>query len=293
MAGILSRVAPTDPGTAATVGIATRLQDPLGQVLPGGGLEAGTVLERSGSKYLLLGLLAVVTETGRWAAVLGNPGLGLLAVAEWGGRLDQFVHIPDPAPGPVATAVVLLDGIGLVVLDAPGSATPARTRAVVSRVRGQQAARIVISPAPRSELMYNPGLGAFVFGHPVRPVIAGTWSWVATAPRSFRVTMRSRSEREAGSPRTVYPSLRRWDVEVDLAQAPCPSPSRCSRSNGCVDSRFTSALERFACRWRVTADYDAAVRRFDFVATETWGVNCGLDPCDVTHTWSRSANGDC
>ncbi|MGW5384024.1 hypothetical protein [Nocardia sp. NPDC003963] len=109
-------------------------------------MEAGTVLECSGSRYLLLGLLAAVTETGRWAAVLGTPGLGLLAVAELGGRLDRLAHIRDPGPDPVATAAVLLDGIGLVVLDAPGSATPARTRAVVSRVRSQQAVLIVTSP---------------------------------------------------------------------------------------------------------------------------------------------------
>ena len=51
----------------------------LAELLPHGGLVRGTVISVSGAGSLLLGLLAEVTRSGRHAAVIGVPRLGLLA----------------------------------------------------------------------------------------------------------------------------------------------------------------------------------------------------------------------
>jgi len=114
----------------------------LGSVLPEGGLARGSVVGCS-SGSLLLGLLAAATQAGEWAAVLGNPRLGLLAFHEMGGNLERLAHIADPGPDPLAVTAVLLDGLGVVVLDHPGTAAPSRARAVGARVRSHGAVLIV------------------------------------------------------------------------------------------------------------------------------------------------------
>ena len=59
---------------------------PIGDLLPRGGLARGTVLSVDGAASVLIGLLATVTAAGGHVAVIGMPGLGLLALHEsrWG-----------------------------------------------------------------------------------------------------------------------------------------------------------------------------------------------------------------
>ncbi|WP_216913536.1 hypothetical protein [Nocardia noduli] len=114
----------------------------LGSVLPAGGLARGSVVGcTSGS--LLVGLLAAATQAGEWAAMVGNPRLGLLAFHEMGGDLERLAHIADPGPDPLAVTAILLDGLGVVVLDYPGTVAPSRARAVAARVRSHGAVLIV------------------------------------------------------------------------------------------------------------------------------------------------------
>ncbi|WP_328810006.1 hypothetical protein [Rhodococcus sp. NBC_00294] len=116
----------------------------LSALLPEGGLARGTVVSVSGAGSLLLGILASVTGSGRHAAVIGLPRLGLLAASEMGAHLQRVALVPDPGPDPVEVAAVLLDGIDLVVLGLGGmSVPPSRARAVVARARNKGATLIV------------------------------------------------------------------------------------------------------------------------------------------------------
>ncbi len=116
----------------------------LAGVLPAGGIERGSVTSLSGSRALLVGLLAEVTAHGGCAAVVGHPGLGLLAAVEMGADLARIALVPDPGADRVGVAAVLLDGMDLVVLDLAGaSVSPSRSRAVVARARSHGAALVV------------------------------------------------------------------------------------------------------------------------------------------------------
>ncbi len=117
---------------------------PLAELLPHGGLVRGSVVSISGATSLLLGVLASVTASGGYAAVIGRRRLGLLAAAEMGARLHRLAVIPDPGPDPVEIAAVLLDGIDLVVLGLGGATvSPSRARAVAARVRSRQSVLVV------------------------------------------------------------------------------------------------------------------------------------------------------
>lgn len=140
----------------------------LAQVLPYGGLKRGSVTSLSGAGSLLLGLLASVTADGGHAAVIGHPGIGLLAAVEMGVELRRLALIPDAGPDPVEIAAVLLDGMDLVVLGLGGAAvTQSRGRAVVARARSKGAALVVtggrwdgVDVRVESEVCGYSGLGA-------------------------------------------------------------------------------------------------------------------------------------
>lgn len=57
---------------------------PIGDLLPRGGLARGTVVSVDGAASVLIGLLATITAAGGHVAVIGMPGLGLLAFHEQG-----------------------------------------------------------------------------------------------------------------------------------------------------------------------------------------------------------------
>ncbi|MDG3008917.1 hypothetical protein G4X40_02005 [Rhodococcus sp. D2-41] len=140
----------------------------LAQVLPYGGLKRGSVTSLSGAGSLLLGLLASVTADGGHAAVIGHPGIGLLAAVEMGVELRRLALIPDPGQDPVEIAAVLLDGMDLVVLGLGGTVVPpSRGRAVVARARSKGAALVVtggrwdgVDVRVDSEICGYSGLGA-------------------------------------------------------------------------------------------------------------------------------------
>lgn len=56
----------------------------LADLLPRGGLARGSVVSADGASSVLLSLLASVTGSGKHAAIIGLPKLGLLAATEMG-----------------------------------------------------------------------------------------------------------------------------------------------------------------------------------------------------------------
>ena len=81
-------------------------------------------------------MVAAVTAAGGYAAIVGQPDVGLLAAVEMGADLSRLAVIPEPGADPVEVAAVLMDGMDLVVLGLGGRSVPAtRARAVVARAR--------------------------------------------------------------------------------------------------------------------------------------------------------------
>ncbi|WP_194852882.1 hypothetical protein [Nocardia sp. SYP-A9097] len=104
----------------------------------------GSVVMYGGASSLLSGLLAAVTGSGGYAAVVGLPRLGLLAVAEMGARLDRLAIIADPGSDPLEVASVLLDGMDLVVLGLNGASVPmSRTRVLTAKARSKGSTLVV------------------------------------------------------------------------------------------------------------------------------------------------------
>ncbi|MBB5869399.1 hypothetical protein F4553_002778 [Allocatelliglobosispora scoriae] len=108
----------------------------LRDLLPEHGLRRGTTIaitgDEPGATSLLLALLAEASRTGSWCAVVGLPGLGLVAAAESGIALDRLAVVPRPGPEWATVVAALLDGFDVVVT--------AVTR-VTATVAGQLAAR--------------------------------------------------------------------------------------------------------------------------------------------------------
>ncbi|QSE88050.1 hypothetical protein JWS13_05175 (plasmid) [Rhodococcus pseudokoreensis] len=109
---------------------------PLAELLVHRGLVRGTVAQITGPASLHASLLAAVTGSGHWAAVVGDPTLGLLAAVEMGADLNRCAIIRDPGDDPIAIAAVLVDGLDLVLVSlGDRDISPSRVRAVTARVR--------------------------------------------------------------------------------------------------------------------------------------------------------------
>lgn len=128
--------------------------EPLGALLPGGGLRRGTVVSvegtgASGATSLAWTLAAAATEAGEWAAVVDLRGtLGLEAAAEAGVVLERLPVVHRVAPDRWATVVAaLLDGITLVVAEVPRHARVGDVRRLVARARERDAVLVAL-PAP-------------------------------------------------------------------------------------------------------------------------------------------------
>jgi hypothetical protein len=112
------RPAPIGPGEDVG-GDVLPVAAPLRPLLPAGGLRRGSsvsVASGTGSTSLLFGLLTAASAQGMWAGVVGVPGLGVVAAAEAGVRLERLALVPRPGGDLVAVVLALLDGMDLVVV---------------------------------------------------------------------------------------------------------------------------------------------------------------------------------
>lgn len=140
----------------AAVGAVFAVPEALATVLPQGGLPRGGVVSLAGgtgSTSLLLSLLAA--PEGTWSALVGLPGVGLAAAAEFGVDLDRTVVIPDPGPDVLQVLSVLADGVDLLVVGAPtqGFTAPARLRVLTGRLRQRGATLLVVGAWPGADLV--------------------------------------------------------------------------------------------------------------------------------------------
>jgi hypothetical protein len=174
---------------------------PLGELLPGGAVQRGTVLaveglRGAGATSLALELAAAVTAIGEWAAAIDlDDTLGCEAAAAAGVALERFAVVRSVTPDRWATVVAaLLDGVTLVVADAPRHARAGDARRLVARARERGGVLVVLPPQ-----------GAHWIGEAALRVTAcgGTWSGLSPGAgllrgRATRVELAGRGRAARG-----------------------------------------------------------------------------------------------
>jgi hypothetical protein len=128
---------------------------PLGEILPGGGLQRGSVVRvdgapGSGATSLLLSLLAAATAAGEWAAMVDADGvLGGLAAAEAGVALERLAVVRSvPAALYGRVVATLLDGMTVVGATVPRGLRLSDARRLEARARERAAVLVAAGPWP-------------------------------------------------------------------------------------------------------------------------------------------------
>jgi hypothetical protein len=137
-----------DRGESSLLPVAAQLAD----MLPQGGLPRGATVTVTGSRSLLLALLAEPTAWGLWAAAVGLPDLGLVVAAELGVDLDRLALVPDVGERPGSVLGALTDGFDLIALNAGAVPEEALRRRVTTRVRHRGAVLLVDGDWPGASL---------------------------------------------------------------------------------------------------------------------------------------------
>src|SRR6478736_1237304 len=128
---------------------------PLAAALPRGGLARGSVVSvlGQGATSLLFALLA--GPEAPWTALVGMPGVGLLAAAEFGIDLDRVVVIPEPGPDVLQVLSILVDGVDMIAVTLPTQVmpSPSRQRVLTGRLRQRGSVLLVMGPWPGADLV--------------------------------------------------------------------------------------------------------------------------------------------
>jgi hypothetical protein len=135
----------------------------LEPLFPTGGLRRGSAVAVHGSASLLLALLAGPSRRGAWCAVVGLPGLGLVAAAEAGVELERLALVPDPGRDWAAVAAALLDAMEVVVVAPRGRVPDGDVRRLAARARQRGAVLVPYGSVawPGAELRLSVGGGVW------------------------------------------------------------------------------------------------------------------------------------
>lgn len=129
------------------------VRGPLASVLPGGGLPRGGVVSMLGSASITTLLSALGAVSPCWSAIVGLPGLGMLAAAEFGVDFERTVMIPDAGSDVLQVLSVLADGMQVLVVGPHRWGAPARLRVLAGRLRQHGVVLLVAGPWPGAELV--------------------------------------------------------------------------------------------------------------------------------------------
>jgi hypothetical protein len=91
----------------------------LQELLPGGGLQRGSVVTSGDWGLLSLALAAGAVADGAWCAIVGVPAAGVRAAADAGLDPDRVLLIAEPGPSWPQVVASLLDGFDIVLLRPP------------------------------------------------------------------------------------------------------------------------------------------------------------------------------
>src|SRR5215469_12185689 len=91
----------------------------LRELLPGGGLQRGSVVTSGDWGLLPLALAAEAVSGGAWCAIVGVPAAGVRAAVEAGLDPERVLLVAEPGPGWAQVVASLLDGFDIVLLRPP------------------------------------------------------------------------------------------------------------------------------------------------------------------------------
>ncbi|MGY4642225.1 hypothetical protein [Cellulomonas sp. URHB0016] len=103
------------------------------------GLQRGATTAVVGSTSLVLTVLAYACAGGAWAAVVGQPTVGLLAAAQAGVALERLAVVPSPGAEAPTVVAALVDGMDVVVVGPEAVLTDADRRRLSARARDRGA----------------------------------------------------------------------------------------------------------------------------------------------------------
>ncbi|WP_448629572.1 hypothetical protein [Cellulomonas soli] len=167
----------------------------LAPVLPDG-LRRGATTVVLGSTSLVLSLLAHACATGAWAALVGQPAVGLLAAAQAGVALERLAVVPAPGPDAALVVAALVDGLDVVLVGPQVTLTDVDRRRLSARARERGA--VLLSTTPWV------GAGA------VLDVAPGRWTGVGEGDgylRTHQATVLRSGRGSAAVPRSVELTL--------------------------------------------------------------------------------------
>ncbi|MFF5079427.1 hypothetical protein ACFY36_20410 [Actinoplanes sp. NPDC000266] len=183
------------------------IDDRLKPLLPWPGLRRGATVATVGSHSLILLLLAAVVSSGAYAAVCGLPGLGLLAAGQdHRMALDRLALVPDPGPDWPTVVGALLDGVALVVVNAPADVSERTIRSLQSRARDRGAVLVPTRRWPGADVVLE--------------VTGRRWEGLSRGRgrlKRQRLTVTAGGRGKAARPRTA-------DIVVGDTSVPVPLP---------------------------------------------------------------------
>lgn len=111
------------------------------------GLRRGSTTAVLGSTSLVLAMIAAAcTAREAWAAVVGQPSLGLLAAAQTGVALDRLAVVPRPGVDAPTVIAALLDGIDVVVVGPGTHLADSDRRRLMARARDRGSVLLPTAP---------------------------------------------------------------------------------------------------------------------------------------------------
>ncbi|GAA0525615.1 hypothetical protein GCM10011581_14300 [Saccharopolyspora subtropica] len=177
----------------------------LAAVLPWPGLRRGSTVAVHGSVSLVFALLSEATRNGSWAAVVGLPGISLVAASECGVDLDRLAMVPRPGGDPVGVVAALLDGVDLVVVGNTRQVSDQDARRLSARARNLGSVLLPFGAWPGAEVQLR--------------CVGASWHGIGEGHGHLReraVTVRSRGRGAAARPRSCRLLLPARDGSIGL-----------------------------------------------------------------------------
>ena len=127
----------------------------IARLLPGGGLQQGSVYSVVGSATLLMALLAGPSAAGSWCGIVGVPEFGIEAAERFGIDLERLVLVPEPGDQWLGVTAAIADVMGIVVARPPKRASDTSIARLAARLRQRGSTLIVLGNWPQSEAIIS------------------------------------------------------------------------------------------------------------------------------------------
>jgi len=123
----------------------------LRELLPGGGLQRGSVVTTGDWGLLSLALAAGAVADGAWCAIVGVPAIGVRAAAQAGLDPERVLLVAEPGPGWTQVVASLLDGFDIVLLRPPEQPSAQLRRKLEAAARRYSSVLVIAGDWPGAQ----------------------------------------------------------------------------------------------------------------------------------------------